>query len=410
MLPMGLNQCITNKSFKNKSNPNTTKSTANRRPAYTALPAGGMRVRHREFCSVVNSKTVTAGGADPVSNQRRSQDPIKLPLNPGDGRTFPWLSGIATRFEKYRFSKIVVHYLPTVSTFANGGVALCPVYDPADPPPTSRLHLLNSEGVVRGAVHNELTLTIPRSRMRRTDTLFVRETHDSLMDANELRLSDLGYVVVSLSDIDSTANLGDVFIEYEVELESPRVGPRIGKCAHFSKDAAFTTFGSGGFAHCSPFGSGVVTSDRSNHSPASTLMIEAETLLDQYVDNISSEAVDVTRFQFMEPFSGFLSYAHDGPNSGAKGASAGLAINGRSNSSSNKWVAKPGEDLADKGWGIAEWVSGAVSAANTAQELWKITAEAGDILDLSFDIGGEDFMASAAATFMDAAPELLALL
>lgn len=367
-------------------------------------------VQHSEFCSVVSLKLIVPEGQDPTTNQRTAQVPLKLPLNPGDGRTFPWLSGIATRFEKYRFKRIKVTYLPTTSTFTNGGIALCPIYDPADPPPDNRITLLNAEGVVRGAVHNQLTLNIPRSRMRNSDTMFVRETHEALMDPNELRMSDLGYVIVSLSDVSSTEALGDIFIEYDVELESPRVGPRIGKCAHIRREG-FITEGSSPTAHSAPFGLNHIPSDRAYHSPGDTLMISLDDQPNKYTHTATGNDVDTSKIVFHEPFTGLMMYNHQTDGTAFAGGRTGIEVNGYKDSSNQaQFTPKAGATLDEEPWAITELLRGVASSVGFAHQIWKVVAQAGDVLELTHATAAEDTFSWVESMFADMSPELLALL
>jgi len=366
-----------------------------------------MVVSHQEFAGTINPRTVVVGGSG-SDNQPIEHEPLKLPINPGDGRTFPWLTGIAARFEKYRFRKLKFHYLPTCSTLESGGVALCPIYDPADPVPTDRITLLNAEGVVRGAVHNELVLTIPQSRMRHSDTLFVRETHEGLADANELRLSDLGFVAISLSDTQNQVNFGDVFIEYEVELSSPRVGKRNGKCAHFRRDGHSVT---PSVVPCqgAPFGLGLDPDDRQYHSDSSTLMFDVDSDFGRYIRTASGSAIDTNTITFQEPFTGLMCYNHATAGAPVGGGAGGLVVNGKTVGGTDAW------DLANlkdhkSTWGIVDGLRSIADAAGTAQELWKVAVNAGEALDISWLTQGAEVLDYAEIIFTDAAPALLALL
>lgn len=182
------------------------------------LPDGGMLIHHREFCGTLNHETSKPAYHHPDSNEKVSASPFKLPINPGDGRTFPWLAGLSGRFEKYRFRSLKFSYQPTCSTLENGGVALCPIYDPADPVPTSRSDLMNAEGAARGAVYRPLNLSVPSSKMRHNDTMYIREFHEELVDEAELRTTDLGYIAAILTDTNTaetdSMNYGDIFVEY----------------------------------------------------------------------------------------------------------------------------------------------------------------------------------------------------
>jgi hypothetical protein len=62
---------------------------------------------------------------------------FRTTANPGNNLDFPWLSQIATRFEKYKFKKLtyrIVSYLPTTSA---GNMGMYFDYDPVDTYPTN---------------------------------------------------------------------------------------------------------------------------------------------------------------------------------------------------------------------------------------------------------------------------------
>jgi hypothetical protein len=57
-------------------------------------------VRHKEYLGeILSSQTFSVQQS--------------YPLNPGISTTFPWLSGIAVRFQEYKIKGLVFHYIPT---------------------------------------------------------------------------------------------------------------------------------------------------------------------------------------------------------------------------------------------------------------------------------------------------------
>ena len=79
---------------------------------------------------------------------------------------FPWLSGIATSFDRYRFSKLIVHYTPRVGLNTDGIVHIA--YDPSstDPVPTES-EMLQMRYSVTGSVRNAVSLTIDPNELRK---------------------------------------------------------------------------------------------------------------------------------------------------------------------------------------------------------------------------------------------------
>jgi len=386
---------------RNRPKNNSTKMSKTSAPRYSMMPGGGMIISHREFVGVVNSEVIQTGQSMP-SVSRTPHVPLKVPINPGDGRAFPWLNQIAVRFEKYTIRKLHYVYEPTCATTTSGGIALCPVYDPADPVPDSRTSLLNAEGVVRGAVHNELKLAIPSRRLRQNDTLFIRETHESLVDANELRLSDIGYVAIALSDATASLNYGDLFVEYTIELNSPRVGGRIGKCASITRTNFIPTAASGNAAlFDSSSNGGPSVGSRLHHAPASTLMVDCGHTVSDFTLGGSDFAT--TEMTFREPFSGQLQ------------------IRGKTTSDSPSFQVMPYANRGDtvnvsstKPWAITDLVQQVSSAVGAFTSIYNVVAEVGDVIQMS--LGGitagqvADKLSFLNVTLADLVPDLMPLL
>ena len=70
-------------------------------------------------------------------------------IQPGDTNTFPWLSGIANKYQQYKIKGLVFHYVPTSgyavsgTNPAIGSVMLQTSYRANDTAPTSKVEMLN---------------------------------------------------------------------------------------------------------------------------------------------------------------------------------------------------------------------------------------------------------------------------
>lgn len=194
-----------------------------------------LRITHREYVnpvdlfnssidfSVQNSSFAANTG---VSITR----PYKYSINAGDGAVFPWLSGIAARFEKYQFQDITIHYKPSCPTTTPGGLALVANYDPSDSVPVTRSELFNLESVARAAVYDEIELKMKKSAL--SGWRYVRNTSDNGVDAFELRTMDLGYWCSCLTNTTAEIQFGDLYVSYTVELRGPKLSGSIAKSAH----------------------------------------------------------------------------------------------------------------------------------------------------------------------------------
>ena len=60
-------------------------------------------MRHREYITDIYSSSGPANTPSTFGN-------LVYPINPGDAKTFPWLSTIADKFEQYRIEGMVFEY------------------------------------------------------------------------------------------------------------------------------------------------------------------------------------------------------------------------------------------------------------------------------------------------------------
>jgi hypothetical protein len=140
-------------------------------------------------------------------------------INPGDSATFPWLSQVAGRFEKYKLHSLSFGYQNFCSRFNTGTVCLMIDYDPSDPSPTGKSQLLNSYGAKRSAVYNNLSCPMDTSKIRKD--LIIRQTDRGTFTGGDLKLHDAGTLYYLLSDSDVQGDAGELWVEYDVTLSIP---------------------------------------------------------------------------------------------------------------------------------------------------------------------------------------------
>lgn len=171
-------------------------------------------VRHREFLGEVLSST---------SFTTR----MELPINPGMSSTFPWLSGIASKFQQYRVKGMVFHYVPTsgnaVSSTNNalGSVILQTSYRANDSGPISKIEALNeywsTEVVPSETVAHPIECNPNENPF---NVQYVRA--GSLSSTDSILMYDLGRTFVCVSGQQANGVvLGDMWVTYEIELKKP---------------------------------------------------------------------------------------------------------------------------------------------------------------------------------------------
>lgn len=131
-------------------------------------------------------------------------------VNPGLASMFPWLSGIATSFEKYKVHSLTFRYKNIQGSNASGNVVMAFDYDPLDVTPASPQECTKSSTYIDGAVWRIFELKIPNL----SKDLYVRQ---SVVPGTDLKTYDYGQLFVAMEGA-PVATLGYIEVEYDIEL------------------------------------------------------------------------------------------------------------------------------------------------------------------------------------------------
>lgn len=180
-----------------------------------SLPRATNRTRSgtkREVHMFRNSERIMdINGSVACTNQ------ASLAVNAGLVGTFPWLAGIASKYDKYRLHQLEFEYVPVRGTSVSGEVGM--VFDPdtLDPPPGTMAELLQSEKAVSGAPWREIHLRVGKS-----DLLFTRSGHPTAVSV-DLKTYDVGRIHILTCGMADTSQVGYLMVHYAVELVSPQL-------------------------------------------------------------------------------------------------------------------------------------------------------------------------------------------
>lgn len=174
-------------------------------------------IRHREFITSINGSTDFNVQA-------------QLPINPGLKGTFPWLSGIASRFQEYEIKGMVYHYVPTSGTYNGSNVALGTVmiqtsYRATDAPPPTKAEMLN-EYWANEVVPFE-SMVHPIECDPKENPFAVHYVRNKPIESGEPLMYDMGVTFVATQGMSSTATVGDLWVTYEVELKKPLISSNV---------------------------------------------------------------------------------------------------------------------------------------------------------------------------------------
>jgi len=174
---------------------------------------GAMRISHREFLGNVNPDT---------SNNWSIFS--SYPINPGLPTTFPWLAGIATQFEMYRFHRLKFTFETATSVVTAGKLEFAFDYDAADPAPISEQALLTFKGAMTCSPYGDRRDLIADIKAMHTtlDKHYVRRATPP--SATDIKTYDVANFYVA--GVPTSGTLwGSIFVEYDCEFFTPQSNP-----------------------------------------------------------------------------------------------------------------------------------------------------------------------------------------
>lgn len=177
-------------------------------------------------------------------------------VNPGLSATFPWLNQIASRYETYKFLKLNFRFMTERPTTESGFVVIVPDYDPTDPPPASKSNAFQYESTAKCAPWSNMTqINQPRNLSKRR-TYNVRQGPITAIE--NISLFDTANIFICVGGNSGAVNLGELWCDYEVCLETPQIDSNVSNGFDSMK-----LVGNTALTAALPFGSGgVVTSSK----------------------------------------------------------------------------------------------------------------------------------------------------
>lgn len=142
---------------------------------------------------------------------------------------FPWLAGIATSWNRYKFTRLAFHFIPEASNISTSGtlgtVAMCFTYDAKDVSPSS-MSLFDSyygscvfnptEKIIMNVDLKKIMLQTPRYTTNK-----LPDTLPAQSDSNLYYLGNLAFAVAG-SPATTTARIGRIEVHYDIELDIPK--------------------------------------------------------------------------------------------------------------------------------------------------------------------------------------------
>jgi hypothetical protein len=175
----------------------------------------GTRIQHREF---IRNLSVPGAPSD--------FDVEALEVGLHEQGLFPWLSGVARRYQKFKVHGMVFHYISTSTDYNNSGtVALALNYNATEGAFRDMKSVLNSMFGVATKPSNSISCPVecdPKTMPE--DGYYIRHP-DAVIQATDLRLSTLGLLNIATDGLSLPTGtvLGQLWVTYDIELFNPYV-------------------------------------------------------------------------------------------------------------------------------------------------------------------------------------------
>lgn len=132
-------------------------------------------------------------------------------LNAANPSLFPWLSGIAKKYDLYRFNKLIFRYKPSLPTSEAGNVYLGIDYNTLDPAPPTSTDFCQLSHWNTNVVWKPQSL---QAKVPSNDWFYTRQ--GSVPNA-DYKTYDIGKFFVAVENISYISTVGYIEVEYEVE-------------------------------------------------------------------------------------------------------------------------------------------------------------------------------------------------
>jgi len=171
-----------------------------------------IRVRHKEYLGDISSTT--------------NFTTTSYALNPGLSTVFPWLANVAANYQEYVWNGLLVSFVSTSADALNstntalGKIGLSTNYDPAAAPFSSFTSILQTEFANYGKPSEHLMHAIECApKLRPTNVSYVRT--GAVPTGADIHMYDLGFTQLSTQGSQAVANVGGLWVTYDVTLCKP---------------------------------------------------------------------------------------------------------------------------------------------------------------------------------------------
>lgn len=191
-------------------------------PQFSNVSNREVRIQHREYIQDV----LSASGSTPTVFDT-SNGPF--PINPGETKTFPWLSSVAGNFECYRLNGMLFEFKTTSADALNstntalGTVVMATSYNAANKTFLSKQQMENYEYAQSCKPSESMCHYIECAKsLNPLSELYVRI--GDIPSGQSPQLYDVGYFNIATVGMQAAnVNLGELWVTYDITLFKPKL-------------------------------------------------------------------------------------------------------------------------------------------------------------------------------------------
>lgn len=186
-------------------------------------PRTGMR--SRKTCTVVEDEYLgSVNGSVGFVN-------TVYPINPGQAKTFPWLSLQAKQWEKYHFNHLEFYYKRTVSEYADNGktgkVIFSVDFDASDAAPGTKQQMEDTDPHVDAMPSENFRMPLRSNQLHSLcKELYVRP--GGLPGSSDIKTYDAGNLNVATQGCFDASEVGELRVRYSVTFSVPVLENQLG--------------------------------------------------------------------------------------------------------------------------------------------------------------------------------------
>jgi hypothetical protein len=171
-----------------------------------------VRIRHQEYLGDVISGSSTS-----------YTTLLTYIMQPGDPNSFPWLSALASRYQRYKWHSITLQYISESPTSTTGAVVLGFDHNAAATTPSTKQQMMELQDSIRCNAWDGCALAVSGSKDLLYTNIGSVYPDGPTGSSADIKTFAGGVFWVGTTGVPATTTLGEIYVTYDVELINPGI-------------------------------------------------------------------------------------------------------------------------------------------------------------------------------------------